>query len=180
MQRKPRQQATKRFGWRLSQDSVRIRLKTKTYRQSKIRFGSVQNILTQSQNSVRIRLEILTDLPKRALGILFETLVRMSLSETLTACHAPRQGESNGHRYRAGQKQTDNTDNTHTPEATNPRPISDRPRQPRPPRSTYKEVRAPATGQTPQQAKTGQKHPRHAEDKKRQKNLKKKKNSAIL
>jgi len=39
-------------------------------------------------------LEILTDLPKKALGILFETLVRMSLSETLTACHAPQQVES--------------------------------------------------------------------------------------
>ena len=44
----------------------------------------------------------------------------------------------------------------------------------------YREVRPPATGQTGRQAETGQKHPRHAEDKKRQKNLKKSKNCAIF
>ena len=58
--------------------------------------------------------------------------------ETLTArsaeTHTPRKAESNPRGYWTGQKQTDNTDNTDTPEATNPRPISDTPRRPRLPR----------------------------------------------
>jgi hypothetical protein len=104
----------------------KIRLKTKGKKQVQTRFGSVKKVSDSVQNSVRFGWKHF-DILKRALGILFETLVRKpdtltgiqahrdSLKRTprdrATACHAWRARQPHNHTPKQTDK-TDNTDNT--------------------------------------------------------------------
>ena len=116
----------------------KIRSKTKKKTKVQTRFGSVEKFSDSVQNSVRFGWKDF-DILKRALGILFETLVRKPDTLTgiqadpdslkriprdrATACHAWRARPPHNHTH----KQTDNTDKGNgreTATARNTRAIS--------------------------------------------------------
>jgi hypothetical protein len=116
----------------------KIRSKTKGKKQVKTRFGSVEKFSDSVQNSVRFGWKHF-DILKRALGILFETLVRKP--DTLTGIQAdpdslkrtPRNRATACHAWRAKPPRNHTHTNRPTTPTTPTPETAGKPRQPETP-----------------------------------------------